>query len=168
MQKLQPITKEQKLLYCILNTLYRQSTVALIRNHSYNHLLKSPVSTRRQIMLAKQCPQCHQKINLAELKRSGSDKAYIKRKPFACPHCESLIQLPLKAEKVLSIGLLFSVILAPLSYYWLGLQTPSSIIFILGALLIVIGISTNQLINAKEQITDQATEKSMNEKSDNE
>lgn len=119
-------------------------------------------------MLAKQCPQCRQKIHLTELKRSGSDKAYIKRKPFRCPHCESLIQLPLKAEKILSIGLLFSVILAPLSYYWFGLQTPSSVTFILGAILIVIGISTNQLVNVTDKITRQTADENMNEKSDNE
>ncbi len=114
-------------------------------------------------MLSKQCPQCHKNISLETLKGSGADKAYIKREVFACPHCEALIQLPAKAEKILSVGLLFSVILAPLSYYWLGAQTPSFVIFIFGAILIVIGISTNQLVSAK----DQNTKESLHEKNDN-
>ncbi len=119
-------------------------------------------------MPAKQCPQCHQNISLEALKGSGADKAYIKREVFACPHCEAPIQLPAKAEKILSIGLLFSVILAPLSYYWLGAQMPSFVIFIFGAILIVIGTSTNQLVKAQSQAKNKATEKSMHEENDNE
>jgi ssDNA-binding Zn-finger/Zn-ribbon topoisomerase 1 len=101
-------------------------------------------------MLAKQCPQCHQPISLALLKSSGTHKAFIKRKAFACPNCETLIQLPQKAEKLVSIGILCSLIFAPLSFYFIAAPTLSYLLLSNGAILILIGSFTNKLTLAQD------------------
>lgn len=101
-------------------------------------------------MRAKQCPQCRQNISLNQLKSSGLHKAFIKRQVFLCPNCETPIQLPAKAEKILSIGILFSLVLAPLGYYFLATPTLSYLLFSNGALLILIGSLTNKLTLAKD------------------
>jgi uncharacterized protein YbaR (Trm112 family) len=101
-------------------------------------------------MRAKQCPQCHQPISLALLKSSGTHKAFIKRQAFACPSCKTPIKLPQKAERLVSIGILCSLIFAPLSYYFLAAPTLSYLLFINGAILILIGSFTNKLTLAKD------------------
>jgi hypothetical protein len=102
-------------------------------------------------MRAKKCPHCHQAISHDRLKSSGHHKAFIKREVFPCPNCETPIQLPQKAEKLLSIGILCSVIIAPLSYFWLLEPTLGYLLFINGAILILIGSLTNKLVLAKHQ-----------------
>ena len=102
-------------------------------------------------MRAKQCPHCGQTISIDLLKSSGHHKAFIKRQVFPCPNCETPIQLPQKAEKLLSIGILCSVIVAPLTYYWLAEQTLSYLLFINGVILVLIGSLTNKLTLAKHQ-----------------
>ncbi len=96
-------------------------------------------------MRVKQCPQCHQSISLALLKSTDTHKAFIKRQVFLCPHCETAIRLPQKAEKFVSVGILCSVIFAPLSYYLLTAPTLGYLLFINGAILILIGSFTNKL-----------------------
>ncbi|MFT6968907.1 MAG: hypothetical protein ACJAUT_000171 [Cellvibrionaceae bacterium] len=96
-------------------------------------------------MRVKQCPQCHQSISLALLKSTGTHKAFIKRQGFLCPHCETAIRLPQKAEKLVSVGILCSLIFAPLSYYLLTAPTLGYLLFINGAILILIGSFTNKL-----------------------
>ena len=118
-------------------------------------------------MLTKQCPHCHQHISVETLKHTGAHKAYINREVFACPHCGKAVQLPAKAEKTLAIGLLFSVIVAPLCYYWYAVQIPSYIIFTIGAIFIIIGSSTNQLIKAEAAI-EKTAGTSMHEKNTDE
>lgn len=108
-------------------------------------------------MRAKQCPHCHQKISHSLLKSSKRHKAYIKREVFACPHCEEPVQLPPKAEKILSAGLLFSVIFAPLPYYWFAAQNISYLLFGIGVIFVFIGISTNKLIIAGHKTVEDTT-----------
>ncbi len=96
-------------------------------------------------MRAKQCPQCHHLISLTLLKSTGSHKAFIKRQVFLCPHCETAIRLPQKAEKLMSVGILCSLIFAPLSYYLLTSLALGYLLFTNGAILILIGSFTNKL-----------------------
>lgn len=114
-------------------------------------------------MRAKQCPHCGQTISLDLLKSSGHHKAFIKRQVFPCPNCETSIQLPQKAEKLLSIGILCSVIVAPLTYYWLAEQTLSYLLFINGAILILIGSLTNKLTLAKHPLKNKIEKEEINE-----
>jgi len=100
-------------------------------------------------MLNKHCPSCKTQIKLTDLQKGTHRKAYLSRKPVECPHCKQLIQLPPLAEKCVSIGLLLSVIAAPLYYYWFNNQASnneisSGVIFAAGLLFIAIGIIKNQ------------------------
>jgi len=112
-------------------------------------------------MLNKHCPHCQKQITRGDLIKLNAQKDYISRKTVNCPHCEQLIQLPPLAEKLISIGLLLSVIFAPLNVYWFngitsnsGLNSEfnygpnsvfiSGLIFGLGVLLIIIGVIKNQ------------------------
>lgn len=100
-------------------------------------------------MLKKHCPNCETQIKLNDLDKGSVRKTYLSRKPIECPHCKQLIQLPPIAEKLTSIGLLLSVIAAPLNYIWLADQSGNNglitgAIFTFGALLIIIGTIKNQ------------------------
>ena len=114
-------------------------------------------------MRAKQCPHCSQTISLGLLKSSGHHKAFIKRQVFACPNCDTPIQLPQKAERVLSIGILCSLILAPLSYYFIATPMVSYLLFSNGAILILIGSFTNKLTLAKHQSKNKIEKDGINE-----
>lgn len=109
-------------------------------------------------MLNKHCPTCRKTISRDDLTHKNTQKDYIGRKPINCPHCEQLIQLPSLAEKLISIGLLFSVIIAPLNFYWFNetlldtsssetsqhSQFVSSLLFGLGILFIILGAVKNK------------------------
>lgn len=96
-------------------------------------------------MRAQQCPQCHRSISLALLKSKGTHRALIERRVFLCPHCDTAIRLPPKAEKLVSIGILCSLVFAPLSYYLLALPMLSYLLFTNGTCLVLIGSFTNKL-----------------------
>lgn len=99
-------------------------------------------------MLNKTCPHCQSILSIEKLKTNNNHKTYLARKPIPCPDCDQMLVLPAIAEKLVSIGLLFSVILTPLFYYWRGLDTEKAVLswafFILGILLIIIGSIKNQ------------------------
>jgi hypothetical protein len=96
-------------------------------------------------MRSQLCPLCKQTITLVDLQNTGVDKACIQRQVFPCPHCQNSIKLPGYAETLRSVGVLFSVIFAPLLYYW---QVNASLIFIVfafGLCLIIAGTLKSKL-----------------------
>lgn len=100
-------------------------------------------------MLNKHCPHCKKLIQRDDLLKTNRQKAYLARKVVNCPHCEHAIQLPPVAEKLVSTGLLFSVIAAPLMYYWFrdtlaNVDVITGCVFALGIVLLLIGIGKNQ------------------------
>ena len=95
-------------------------------------------------MLDKRCPHCQQMISINTLKTLGTHKDFINRQPVHCPHCDKSIVLPASAEKLISTGLLFCVILAPLFYYWVSAGVITGILFAIGLLTLITGIIKNQ------------------------
>ncbi|MGH1484612.1 MAG: hypothetical protein ACRBCI_00245 [Cellvibrionaceae bacterium] len=96
-------------------------------------------------MLKKKCPYCATVITTNKLKKEGHDKALLKREAFPCPSCNKHISLPAYAETATSIGVLFAVVIAPLTYYWQASISGSYLFFSIGAVLIIFGSIKNQL-----------------------
>lgn len=72
-------------------------------------------------------------------------KAFLARKTFACPHCQQQIQLPERAEKLVSSGLFVAVIIAPLFYYWGWNAIDPKILFALGLAITITGLILQKL-----------------------
>ncbi len=120
--------------------------VAVKPESFYNDAFAPQIKSRLYLrMLKKRCPYCQHIITPDLLKDSGVDNAFLKREPFPCPNCKTQVKLPLNAEKMVSIGLLFSAIAAPLLYYWKQATVGSYLLFIIGIILIIIGTMKNQL-----------------------
>ncbi len=134
--------------------------VAVKHESFYNEAFAQKMKNRLYLhMLKKHCPSCRQVITPNLLKNSGADKAFLKRESFPCPHCKTQIKLPVNAEKMVSIGLLFSVIVAPLLYYWELTNLGSYLLFSVGIILIIIGTMKNQLHIATSTIEENHEEK---------
>jgi endogenous inhibitor of DNA gyrase (YacG/DUF329 family) len=92
-----------------------------------------------------QCPACQQTITLEDLNKHKVRKACIQRDVFPCPHCQQKVKLPNNAETLRSFGILLSVVVSPLLYYWQMQNTLIFIIFALGIGFILTGTLKNQL-----------------------
>jgi uncharacterized protein YbaR (Trm112 family) len=107
----------------------------------YNAVTEQKIIT----MLNKKCPYCRETVSLEMLKQQGTNKALLNREVIPCPHCHKPVQLPAFAEKLVSVGLLLAVILAPLTLYWWSGKIISYTLLLIGLVFIVIGITKNQL-----------------------
>tara|TARA_B100000809_G_scaffold45805_1_gene40206 strand:+ start:1901 stop:2212 length:312 start_codon:yes stop_codon:yes gene_type:complete len=94
------------------------------------------------------CPHCQQPINKGLLQKHGALKAFLGSKPFPCPHCEQQVLFPENGDQVLSIGLLLTVILAPLFHLWQVDFIDSRVLLGLGIATIIVGIFTQKLDKA--------------------
>lgn len=101
------------------------------------------------------CPWCQATVTKQQLKESGSLKAYLAREAVPCPHCQKLIELPEKAETMISSGLFIAVILAPLFYLYGWLNLNPFILFGLGVALILAGAWFQKLQKVLEDPTEQ-------------
>lgn len=106
-------------------------------------------------MQAKHCPHCQKVITLQLLREHGVHKAYLRREVFACPHCQQGVQLSPLSEKLTAIGILFSVVAAPLAYYWYQATYVSYGLFVFGLILIASGALNNQLQPATLESADE-------------
>ena len=93
-------------------------------------------------------PHCQKPIDKRLLQKHGALKAFLASKPFPCPHCELQVLFPENGDQVLSIGLLFTVILAPLFHLWQVDFIDSRLLLGLGIATIVVGIFTQKLDKA--------------------
>ena len=94
------------------------------------------------------CPHCQKPIDKPLLQKHGALKAFLGSKPFPCPHCELQVLFPENGDQVLSIGLLLTVILAPLFHLWQVDFIDSRLLLGLGITTIVVGIFTQKLDKA--------------------
>ncbi|MBU3069559.1 hypothetical protein KOI40_06975 [Aestuariicella sp. G3-2] len=100
------------------------------------------------VLKSLRCPHCQQPVDKPLLKERGLLQTFLKRKPFPCPHCEEQVVLPEKYETLISVGILISVILAPLLLIWEVSFLDSRAVFGLGAALAITGLITQKLDKA--------------------
>lgn len=91
------------------------------------------------------CPHCLQPMDKRLLKRHGSLQAFLKRKPFPCPHCEKGIILPENADTPVAIGIFVAVILAPLFQLWQIEPIDPRHVFAIGVLVLLGGLAWQKL-----------------------
>ncbi|GAA6152414.1 hypothetical protein [Pseudoteredinibacter isoporae] len=91
------------------------------------------------------CPHCHYPPSKAEQAAEQWRKPLLARESVRCPRCHQLSRLPEQAEKLISIGLLASLIVAPLLVYWDIEKWVAVLVFALGALAIMGGAAKQQL-----------------------
>ena len=94
------------------------------------------------------CPHCQKPIDKRLLEKHGALKAFLGSKPFPCPHCELQVLFPENGDQVLSIGLLLTVIIAPLFHLWQVDFIDSRVLLGVGIATIVVGIFTQKLDKA--------------------
>ena len=97
------------------------------------------------------CPHCQQSIHKSQLQQQQLLKKYLSSKPFPCPNCSEKIIYPENADQLLSIGLLFTMILAPLFHLWQVEWFDSRLLLGAGIIITLMGIFTRKL--AKYTIT---------------
>ena len=94
------------------------------------------------------CPHCTHPVTRQLLKDRDSLGDFLKSRPFPCPHCEQGLLYPEKADTTLSAGIFVAVILAPLFHYWqIAFITPPQL-FLLGAVIAIVGLFTQSLDKA--------------------
>lgn len=103
------------------------------------------------------CPSCCKPVNQKNLSKAGY-KTLLSRKIFACPHCQAEIQLPQRWEQMISLGLLTSVIFAPLSYYWRYLEQGALLVLGSGIMMIAIGAFNQRLVSNEASTKDDPDE----------
>lgn len=91
------------------------------------------------------CPHCQYQISKADQANEHFRKPLLAREAVSCPKCEQLSRLPEQAEKMISVGLLASLIVAPLLMYWEMEKWLAMLVFALGAISIVVGAARQQL-----------------------
>lgn len=101
------------------------------------------------------CPHCGHQPSKEEQTDTQWRQTLLAREPVNCPKCGLPSQLPELAEKLISVGLLASCIIAPALAFWASAQLAAIIIFGLGIGLLILGAAKQQL-KATEQ-TDQSS-----------
>ncbi len=91
------------------------------------------------------CPHCQYQISKADQANKHFRKLLLAREAVSCPKCEQLSRLPEQAEKLISVGLLISLIVAPLLMYWEMEKWLAMLVFALGAISIIVGAARQQL-----------------------
>ncbi|MBB6522810.1 hypothetical protein [Pseudoteredinibacter isoporae] len=91
------------------------------------------------------CPHCQYQPSKAEQAEEQWRKPLLAREAVSCPKCQQLSRLPEQAEKLISVGLLASLIVAPLLVYWDMEKWLALLIFAFGAVSIVMGAAKQQL-----------------------
>jgi len=94
---------------------------------------------------ALQCPHCQHKLSKAEQADKQWRKQLLAREPVSCPNCGGTSKLPEQAEKLISVGVLCCLIIAPLLAYWRDSAMPALSLFALGIAMIVMGAAQQQL-----------------------
>ncbi len=91
------------------------------------------------------CPHCDAAIEKRQLQNSGHLKAFLKSQSFPCPHCKEFALYPENADTLLSVGILITVILAPLLHLWEVTWADSKVVFGLGIIIVIAGMLTQKL-----------------------
>lgn len=94
------------------------------------------------------CPHCQQPMDKRLLRRHQSLQAFLRRQPFACPHCAAGVVLPEHADTPVAIGLFVAVILAPMFQFWNVEPIDPRHVFGLGLALILVGQMLQKLHKA--------------------
>ena len=107
------------------------------------------------------CPACNQSISKRQLQSSGQLKAFLNSKEFACPHCQGTLQYPENGDRLLSLGILVAVFIAPLLQYWNADSIAGKVAFGIGAAMTITGIVTQKIdfIKAAPDTTQQDEER---------
>ncbi len=91
------------------------------------------------------CPHCQYQPSKEEQADKQWRQSLLAREPVNCHKCGLASHLPEFAEKLISVGLLASCIIAPALAFWASAQFSAIILFGLGIALVFIGAATQQL-----------------------